>query len=137
MRRASGDRSLSFFSVKSALTHHCPEGAAVVCLWQRALSEADAAPAGALWTMPHHGGAAVIVHAVIAITSAFAYASRGTTCTPPCANCPHKPATGSFICGYGYRFFCDTHFLFAKKKQKQGREDGENEWRSTTWKQRS
>ncbi len=35
-----------------------------------------------------------------------------------------------------YRFFCDTHFLFAKKKQKQERKDGENEWRSTTWKQR-
>lgn len=29
MRRASGDRSLSFFSVKSALTHH-PEGAVVL-----------------------------------------------------------------------------------------------------------
>ena len=37
---------------------------------------------------------------------------------------------------YGYRFFCDTHFLFAKKKQKQERKDGENEWRSTTWKPR-
>lgn len=30
----------------------------------------------------------------------------------------------------------DGHFLFAKKKQKQERKDGENEWRSTTWKQR-
>ena len=30
----------------------------------------------------------------------------------------------------------NTHFLFAKKKQKQGREDGENEWRFTIWKQR-
>ena len=28
----------------------------------------------------------------------------------------------------------DGHFLFAKKKQKQERKDGENEWRSTTWK---
>lgn len=53
----------------------------------RALCEADAAPAGALWTMPHHGCAAVIVHAVIASTPAFASVSRGTTCTPPCANC--------------------------------------------------
>ena len=30
----------------------------------------------------------------------------------------------------------DGHFLFAKKKQKQERKDGENEWRSITWKQR-
>jgi len=30
----------------------------------------------------------------------------------------------------------DGHFLFAKKKQKQERKDGENEWRFTTWKQR-
>ena len=28
----------------------------------------------------------------------------------------------------------DGHFLFAKKKQKQERKDGEDEWRSTTWK---
>ena len=28
----------------------------------------------------------------------------------------------------------DGHFLFAKKKQKQGRKDGKDEWRSTTWK---
>ena len=53
----------------------------------RALCEADAASAEALWTMPHHGGAAVIVHAVIASTPAFAFVSRGTNCTPPCANC--------------------------------------------------
>ena len=30
----------------------------------------------------------------------------------------------------------DGHFLFAKKKQKQDRKDGEDEWRSTTWKPR-
>ena len=38
-------------------------GGGIAC-GNRALCEADAAPAGALWTMPHHGGAAVIVHAV-------------------------------------------------------------------------
>lgn len=52
---------------------------------------------------------------------------------PPTASEKHQPDV--FHC-YGYRFFCDTHFLFAKKKQKQERKDGENEWRSTTWKQR-
>ena len=51
----------------------------------------------------------------------------------PTASEKHQPDV--FHC-YGYRFFCDTHFLFAKKKQKQERKDGENEWRSTTWKPR-
>lgn len=35
---------------------------------------------------------------------------------------------------YGYRFSGDTHFLFAKKKQK--RREGENKWQSTIWKQK-
>ena len=52
--------------------------------------------------------------------------------SPPASE-KHQPDV--FHC-YGSRFSCDTHFLFAKKKQKQGREDGENEWRSTTWKLR-
>ena len=52
----------------------------------------------------------------------------------PTASEKHQPDV--FHC-YGYRFFCETHFLFAKKKQKaEGRKDGENEWRSTTWKPR-
>jgi len=51
----------------------------------------------------------------------------------PTASEKHQPDV--FHC-YGYRFFCDTHFLFSKKKQKQGRKDGENEWRSITWKPR-
>ena len=52
----------------------------------------------------------------------------------PTASEKHQP--GVFHC-YGYRFFCDTHFLFSKKKQKaEGRKDGENEWRSTTWKRK-
>ncbi len=49
--------------------------------------EYDAASAEALWTMPQLCGAAVIVHAVIASTPALASVSRGTNCTPPCANC--------------------------------------------------
>ena len=53
---------------------------------------------------------------------------------PPTASEKHQPDV--FHC-YGYRFFCDTHFLFAKKKQKaEGRKEGEDEWQSTTWKPR-
>ena len=52
--------------------------------------------------------------------------------SPPASE-KHQPDV--FHC-YGYRS-CDTHFLFAKKKQKaEGRKDGENEWRFTTWKPR-
>ena len=51
----------------------------------------------------------------------------------PTASEKHQPDV--FHC-YGYRISCDTHFLFEKKKQKQERKDGEDEWRSTTWKQR-
>lgn len=48
------------------------------------------------------------------------------------AACPHKAATGSFICGYGY---CPTQYPFSfykKETKSQERKDGENEWRFTT-----
>ena len=100
----------------------------------RALCEADAAPAGALWTMPHHGGAAVIVHAdgyVFCFIIKTVVSVLETTCRLPVKICRRQ-----FYRSYGYRS-CDTHFLFAKKKQKaEGRKDGENEWRFTTWKPR-
>ena len=55
------------FVPKGALTHH-PEGAvvlpAITSLGNRALCEADAAPAGALWTMSQSCGLVAIVHAV-------------------------------------------------------------------------
>ena len=47
---------------------------------------------------------------------------------------PAKTCHRQLCCRYGYRFSGDTHFLFAKKKQKQERKDGEYKWRSTTWK---
>ena len=59
-------------------------------------------------------------------TVAFCYGIQ------PTASEKHQPDV--FHC-YGYRYG-DTHFLFAKKKQKQKREDGENEWQSTTWKRK-
>ena len=48
----------------------------------RALCEAVAAPAGALWTMPQSCELAVIVHAVSASTTADAFVSRGTKLYP-------------------------------------------------------
>ena len=81
---------LFFFRRAHLLTAR--EAGSGIAYGNRALCEADAAPAGALWTMPHHSGAAVIVHAVIAITPAFAFVSRGTTlphlATTACGNLP-------------------------------------------------
>ena len=52
---------------------------------------------------------------------------------PPPARIKLPPAALFAVMGIACR---NTHFLFAKKKQKRerGRKDGENEWRSTTWK---
>ena len=101
----------------------------------RALCEADAAPAEALWTMPQLCGAAVIVHAdgyMFCFIIKTVVSKTETTRRLPAKICHRQ-----FYRSYGYRFFCDTHFLFAKKKQKaEGRKDGENEWRFTTWKPR-
>ena len=51
------------FVPKGALTHHPRRGGGIAC-GNRALCEADAAPAGALCPMPHRCGTAVIGHAV-------------------------------------------------------------------------
>ena len=53
-----------FFFLCEERTYSPPRRGGGIHFVARALCEADAAPAGALWTMPHHGGAAVIVHAV-------------------------------------------------------------------------
>jgi len=100
-------------------------GGGIAC-GNRALCEADAASAEALWTMLQLWGVAVIVHAV-------GKYRRNLRRYFPTASEKHQ--SDVFHC-YGYRFFCDTHFLFAKKKQKQERKDGENEWQSTIWKPR-
>ena len=66
----------------------------------------------------------------------FCVCEQGYNLYPTLRQLPAKICHRQFYRSYGYRIFCDTHFLFAKKKQKQERKDGENEWRSTTWKQR-
>ena len=101
-RGAFGQPGVPFLLSRRAHLLTTPKGR-WYALRHRALCEADAASAEALWTMPQLCGAAVIVHAVIASTPALASVRRGTDCTPLCANCPHKPATGSFVCGYDYQ----------------------------------
>ena len=59
--------------------------------------------------------------------------NKGMAICHPLSRLPAKICHRQFYRSYGYRS-CDTHFLFAKKKQK--RKDGEDGWRSTTWKPR-
>ena len=66
----------------------------------------------------------------------FCVCEQGYILYPTLRQLPAKICHRQFYRSYGYRS-CDTHFLFAKKKQKaEGRKDGENEWRSTTWKRK-
>lgn len=68
--------------------------------------------------------------------SRFCVCEQGYNLYPTLRQLPAKICHRQFYRSYGYRS-CDTQFLFAKKKQKaEGRKDGENEWRSTIWKQR-
>ena len=137
-RGAFGQPSVPFLlSRRGALTHH-PEGAvvlpAIISLWQPCalrggcgfcgslmdnatpLRSCCHCPRRRLYVLLHHQN------------SCF----QNRTNSPPASE-KHQPDV--FHC-YGYRISCDTHFLFEKKKQKQERKDGEDEWRSTTWKQR-
>ena len=67
----------------------------------------------------------------------FCVCEQGYKLYPTLRQLPAKTCHRQLCRRCGYRFFCDTHFLFAKKKQKaKGQKDGENEWRSTTWKRR-
>ena len=66
----------------------------------------------------------------------FCVCEQGYNLYPTLRQLPAKICHRQFCRSYGYRS-CDTHFLFAKKKQKtEGRKDGENGWRSITWKRR-
>ena len=115
----SGNRASRFFYPEGRTYSPPRRGGGIAC-GNCALCEADAASAEALWTMPQLCGAAVIVHAVIASTPAVASVSRGTVCTPPCANCLRKSATGSFIAVMGIASSA-TPIFFLRKRNKNER----------------
>ena len=83
-----------------------------------------------------HSSAALLS---LSTQSAICFASSSKQLFPfwkQLAACLRKSATGSFIAVTGIASPATPIFFFAKKKQKRerGRKDGENEWRSTTWK---
>ena len=112
-----------FFIPKGALTHHLLKQA-VAALPLVGLVRSPrgiASPAGAAGRCHGPVGSAVIVHAVIASTPAFASVSWGTVCTPPCANCLRKPATGSFIADMGIATPATPIFFLRKRNKNKGK----------------
>lgn len=90
-------------------------GGGIAC-GNRALCEADAASAEALWTMPQLCGAAVIVHAVGYM---FCFIIKTVVSVlETTRRLPAKICHRQFYRSYGYRFSCDTHFLFCEKETK-------------------
>ena len=111
-------------------TYSPPVKQAVVCLRHRALSEGDCGCCGSLMSnatshlccchWPRSRLYVLLHHQ----NCCFRFGNN-----PPPARIKLPPAALFAVMGIACR---NTHFLFAKKKQKQGRKDGENEWRFTT-----
>ena len=126
----SGQPGRFSFFPKGALTHH-PEGAVVSTSWlvrsarrMRLLRE----PYGQC----HTSAELLSLSTQLALYSAQRLPHFFMQqCVPTAIE---KLPPEDFRC-YGYRPG-DTHFLFRKKKQKQGRKDGKSEWRSIIWKQK-
>lgn len=120
------------FSRRGALTHHLQSRRWYPSRWSGscALHElsSDSSPEGA-------GNAASGI--ACAVGSMFCFIIKTVVSVlETTRRLPAKTCHRQLLRSYGYRFFCDTHFLFAKKKQKQKRKDGEDKWRSTTWKRK-
>lgn len=121
-----------FSFIPKGRTYSPPRRGGGIACGNCALCEADAAPAGALWTMLQ----GIIVHAVGSMFC-FIYTTRGWRFATPSAACLRKTATGGFIAVMGIASSATPIFFLRKRnKNAEGRKDGENEWLSTTWKQR-
>ena len=131
---APGNRGASLLS-RRGRTYSPPRRGGGIACGNCALCEADAASAEALWTMSHHGGAAVIVHAdgfIFCFISRTVVSVLETTCRLPVKNINLMFFTAMGIASSATPIF----FLRKRNKKAEGRKDGENEWLSTTWKQR-
>ena len=119
-RGTFGQPSVPFLLSRRAHLLTTPKGR-WYALRHRALCEADAASAEALWTMPQLCGAAVIVHAVIASTPALASVSRGTNCTPALRQLPVKNINLMFFTVMGIASSA-TPIFFLRKRNKNKNE---------------
>ena len=64
----------------------------------------------------------------------FCVCEQGYSLYPTLRQLPVKNINLMFFTAMGIASSATPIFFFAKKKQKQERKDGEDEWRSTTWK---
>ena len=124
-------RPVSFIP-KGALTHH-PEGAVVL-----PAATVRSARRMRLLREPYGQCHSSAVLLSLSTQTAICFASSSKQLFPfwkQLAACPHKPATGSFICGYDPNLKLGSFSLW-KEKQKLYERFGTNKWRSIIWKQR-
>ena len=126
-----------FFIPKGALTHHLLKQAVVSLplVGHVRSPRGIATPAGALWTIPHHGGAVVIVHAVGGrCCHRFNMPSHESTAFHqlPAQTCHWQLCLWLWVSLAQYPFsFC------GKRNKNKERKDGESKWQFTIWKRRS
>lgn len=110
MWRASGDRSLSFFSVKSALTHHLRSRRWYPSFVGPCALRGGCGSCGSLQTMPHHLRVLLSLPAVLKV----GWVKMAHPTSAPCENLP--PAALAQI----WTVLAARPFSFSEKKQKQG-----------------
>ena len=123
-----------FFFLCEERTYSPPRRGGGISCGNRALCEADAASAEALWTMPQLCGAAVIVHADGSVFC-FICTTREWRFATPLSRLPVKICHRQFFAVMGIALATPIFFLRKRNKNRK-REDGENGWRSITWKRR-
>ena len=108
--RASGNRSLSFFPVKGALTHHLRSRRWYPSFVGHGALRGGCGSCGSLQTMPHHLRVLLSSSAVLKVV----WVKMNQTTSAPCVNLP--PAAFSQL----WTALTARPFSFSEKKQKQG-----------------
>ena len=114
-RGAFGQPSVPFLLSRRGRTYSPPRRGGGIACGNRALCEADAASAEALWTMPHLCGFAVIVHAVGKGLPFWKPLFMGWYIAIPSYRLPAKICHWQFCRNYGQ--FPTAHFLFTKRNK--------------------
>ena len=143
MWRASGDRSLSFFSVKSALTHHCPKGSGGIPPVGRAVRSARrialSAESARQCRRACGRRSSLPVRLAEGRCPVCRFAANPCPLPGQAATRLRKPATGSFIADMDGTC-CPSIFFFGKETKASpcGEQKGRDKlWQFIIWKQRS
>ncbi len=121
------ERPVSFIP-KGALTHHL-RSKRWYCLRQPCALRGGCGFRSISYCWKHYGQCHISGSMLSLSTQSAVVSTPKTT-----ANCLRKPVTDSFIADMdGYM---PPIFFLRKRNKNRGRKDGENEWRSTTWKRK-